>query len=277
MGEQSTLMLVERFTDESRVCHLVDQVSSRESLTVPVNDTLSLDLSQSWTPAAAPITATAKTDGVPILNYESLWPAPDGKSFYSFGGDLDGSVRNNGDVLDPSPNLWQFDGKFWTTVGGQTGVAPSLSNVRPSYSLSTAGGGSGYMLGGFQGNNIDAVAHKWPQASFLTYDMNSKAWVNNTSPPVSPFGTAVGGRAQFVPSYGSQGVLLFMGGESTGAPNVAWYEQGTNLRPFTNITIYDIASKTWAWQAAAGASGPSDIPPSGSMFCIAGAQSDLST
>ena len=83
-------------------------------VTLAVNDTLAISLSNSWEPASVQIDVTAKPSGVPIPNCESLWPDPDGTSFYSFGGDPSNSLA--GPVLDFPVDLWQFKAQTWSRV-----------------------------------------------------------------------------------------------------------------------------------------------------------------
>lgn len=50
-----------------------------------VQDTLSIDLTKSWTAESVDMHPISKR-GLPFLNGQSLWPAKDNQSFYSFGG-----------------------------------------------------------------------------------------------------------------------------------------------------------------------------------------------
>ena len=239
-------------------------------ITRAVNDTLAIDLSQSWQPVNAPIKVTAKSDGVPILNGQSLWAAPDNSSFYSFGGDLSNCL--SGSVQDFPVDLWRFEGQAWNQVQDQS----DPPKVRPAGGSSAFSVESGYILGGFQGNDFDAQGDLWPMPGLVSYNSSSNSWSNSSSTRISDFGTIVNGGMQSVANFGPEGLLVAMGGES-GPVNAPWVEQGSNFAPFSNISIYDIATDNWYWQTATGATGPEDIPPNGTMFCITGVQSNQRT
>ena len=236
-----------------------------------VNNTLSIDLSQSWTPATVAIDAATKPPGAPILNGASLWPAADNQSFYSFGGGPSGATL--GHVPEALVDLWQFKDKSWSRVQSQSGSSPSLTQVRPGGGFSASGGGAGYMFGGFRDNDLDGRYDLAPLANLLTYNMTTNSWTNDSTPTIAPYGTTVLGQAHFVDAFGAEGVLLALGGEHAGPTTTTWIEQGQNFNSFSNLTIYDPSSKTWHWQTATGATGPGDIPPNGVLFCATGARS----
>ncbi|MCJ1327770.1 hypothetical protein MMC10_004445 [Thelotrema lepadinum] len=244
---------------------------ARSIVTLIVNDTLAIGLSKSWEPANIQINVATKPSGVPILNCESLWPGPDGASFYSFGGDPSNSI---GDPVQEVPvDLWQFNTQTWNQVQGQKG----LPQVRPAGGSSASSVGSGYILGGFQGNDFDSQGDLWPMPGLVSYNMTSNSWSNSSSAAISEFGTVINGGLHFVPNFGPEGILIAVGGESTGAIDSPWIEDGQRLAPFTNISIYDVITDTWYWQTATGATGPDEIPPNGTMFCMTGVQSSQGT
>ena len=118
-----------------------------------------------------------------------------------------------------------------------------------------------------------------PIEGLVAYNTTANTWSNDSSTGISPFGTSINGGLQFIPQFGTQagtdGLLIALGGEFSG-PEV-WSETGSNFMSFSNISIYDIASKSWFWQTATGNAGPTDIPPQGSRFCITGTKSPQGT
>ena len=235
---------------------------SLDRITTTQNKTLTIDLSKSWNTSEVQYGSVDKDHSVPVLNYGALWTSPDNISIHSFGG-----VRSSypyspriGDI-----ELWKYSAtKGWSGMTSQSTASPSLTNSRPAAAASTYGNGIGYMLGGFRGND---GAPWWPLPGMLTYDMTENTWTNESTASIMPY-SAIGGSLNFVPSFGAEGVLIAMGGEYTGAK--PWMELATNFVSFTNISIWDIASKTWYWQNATANNNSTDIPPPATMFCSAG-------
>lgn len=98
----------------------------------------------------------------------------------------------------------------------------------------------------------------------------SSQWSNiTTAGAYSSSGMSTDGAAQFVPSFGKAEILVLLGGN---AP-LSSFDTGYELRPASNVTIYDPSSMLWYSQTATG-----DVPSTRSDMCIVGAQStNLST
>ena len=233
-----------------------------ERITTTQNKTLTIDLTKSWTTSEVEYGSLDKSPSVPVLNYGTLWTSPDHTSMLSFGG-----VRSSYPYSPRIGNieLWKYSAtNGWSGLTSQSPASPSLTNNRPAAAASTYGNGIGYMLGGIRGNDN---APWWPLPGMLTYDMTKNTWTNESTASIMPY-SAIGGSLTFVPGFGAEGVLIAMGGEYTGAK--PWMEMATNFVPFTNVSIWDIASKTWYWQNATANTNSADIPPPATMFCSAG-------
>ena len=241
----------------------------------PTNVTLAIDLSKSWAPSSIDIQVYSKTNGPPSLNYGKLWASADGKSFYAYGG-VPGLAPNN-HPPNPPNSLWQFSDGGWTEVTQPNGnLFPSLT--RPAVSLAASGNGVGYMLGGYDSlHNVTFDPNRpWtPVPGILSYNMTTGAWTNSSATGFSQAGTAFVGALEFVPIFGSNGLLIAMGGETSSSSG--WWDVGQNLNSFANISVYDPSTQTWYWQNATGYTGPGDIPGGSSMFCYAGVQSSETT
>ena len=240
----------------------------------PTNNTLAIDLTKSWAPSSVDIQAIPKTNGPPSLNYGSLWSAADGKSFYAYGG----VPGLSPDPTPPNPpnSFWQFSDGAWSQVSQNGNSFPSLT--RPASAFAASGNGVGYILGGTDSikKYLFAGDEPWvPVPGIVSYNMTSGAWLNSSAQGFTNTGTAFSGGFQFVPNFGSKGLLIAMGGETSAADG--WFDVGNGLLSFSNISIYDPMTTTWYWQSAAGYTGPADIPGGSSMFCYAGAQSSGST
>ena len=243
----------------------------------PLNETLAIDLSQSWNPQSVTFQSFSKANGAPILNEGALWAAPDNESFYTFGGSP--SLAHSTGVAPPS-TFWKFSQGQWLQVADDGNTFPSLI-TRPSTGMWTAANGIGYFLGGYDGINVFDPFTLTPVPGMVSYDMKANTWTNSSTNAYSKFGTGLVGAMQYVPNFGPEGLLITMGGEWSQLGS--WVDNGisggmaSNFNSFWNVTIYDPASKTWYWQDTNGATGPNDVPGGASMFCHTGAQSSDST
>lgn len=233
-----------------------------------LNSTLSIDLSQSWNPSTVAFQSFPK-DGPSDLVLGSLWEGGDGKSFYAFGGSPSHAPYANSSV--PSTSFWQFSNGAWRSVDEDANSFPSAT--RPASGLAASGNGVGYMLGGFD-SLVQGLSQGYvPLPGIVSYNMTSGAWSNESALGFSYDSTAFSGAMKFLPNFGSNGLLVAMGGEIS-KPSY-WSDEGQNMLSFSNISVYDPYTRTWYWQSATG--GPGDIPVGSSMFCAVGAQSSDST
>jgi hypothetical protein len=239
-----------------------------------VNSTLAIDLSNSWRPDSVTFTAFDK-NGAPTRDAGLLW-ADSNYNVYSFGGSKSGNPEAK--TENDGTQLWKFTMSDWSQVfDSPSENSPTLTKISPAWSANAWAHEIGYVLGGFSGDfragdNGDVFM---PTTGLLNYNSTSNIWSNDsTMPALSPYGL-VGNQMVFAPDFGSDGVLIVMGGQFTGPGN--WTNTATNFISFSNITVYDIASKSWHWQTATGALGSADIPPSRTMFCAAGLRSTQGT
>jgi hypothetical protein len=77
-----------------------------------------------------------------------------------------------------------------------------------------------------------------------TYNFSTGVWGNETTNEFRVLGQGLS-----APSYGDDGVLLFLGGDEPTGQN---YDLGASLISMSDITIYDIASNSWYKQTASG-------------------------
>ena len=116
-------------------------------------------------------------------------------------------------------------------------------------------------------------SNAFPLEGLVEYSFSETQWTNLSS--TSHGGTSFGGGAGFavlgeglyVPIFGAQGILIFLGGD---APSVQtqWATEGLSLAPMNQIVVYDIDSRTFHVQTAGGT-----IPKSRTSFCAVGAGS----
>ena len=110
--------------------------------------------------------------------------------------------------------------------------------------------------------------HDIPKTSIqglLSYNYVTSDWTNTSSIGFASSGFSVLGEASFVPNFGEEGLLVFLGGESP--PNVSYqYQEASALVGMAAVPLYDIHTGTWHHQAATG-----DVPPGRTGLCVVGA------
>ncbi|KAK5655592.1 hypothetical protein OQA88_5523 [Cercophora sp. LCS_1] len=227
----------------------------------PVNSTLSIDLSKSWTADSVVIRSIPKPG--PNKANVHLFTDKEAGAFYSWGGKWIFGLNMS------ETELWKFSADG---AGGGTwsldppGNPSTFAELIPGeFATVTTAGESGYLIGG--------IASGWTQLyrarnqvipGMATFNMKTKLWENGTT---SPFNTLTGGTAEFVPAYGPNGLIVLFGGWSpsvVGEPDVLASPQWG----FDNITFFDPETKQNYWQKTTG-----DIPPHPrTRFCTVGFQ-----
>lgn len=238
----------------------------------PYNSTHSLDLSTSWSPNDVPFNMIDKGES-PVLNRPNLWPAPDGKSFYSLNGDV--SQARYARKTDPpsTPQLWQFtpDGKnngTWSLAG----TASSLIQVQAA--RSTFGNGSAYILGGYTTRWATRL-HDYDDTftgtgnGIVSYNMNSQTWQNQSMAGVAPTGWLYEAELHWVDNLGGSGLVVALGGVTAQPlPELA----GETLVPFDFVSFFNPVTGEWRNQSATGA-----IPTPRRRACSVGVPGDNGT
>ncbi|KAL8632441.1 hypothetical protein Q9189_001816 [Teloschistes chrysophthalmus] len=211
------------------------------------NDTLTLDMSKSWTNNTVTYGSINKTaaseDGVPDLNDGFLFPAADNQSFFQFGGETNWLFHS---WLSPPTAAYQF------TLSGQA-LATTMDNTF-------------FILGGMEGSHSAQSTmydikggDNVPQGGVVAFNTTAGKWTNSSMPAhlVRPHGR--NGMLGALPTFGPRGLLLAAGtGTVDGeAPN------------YQNITLYEPDHKTWHYQIATG-----DIPKGRDGGCNVGIAGD---
>ena len=236
----------------------------------PMNSTLSIDISKSWSAETVEFKVTPKTDGPISLRLQAIWNDPNGDAFYIIGGRALYGSRKDELVKD---GIWRFsvDGQ-----GGGTWAKEQSSNLDvfqtinltdgPTFA-STYGpsGGIGIAIGGWYDDQTDPNKYNesgWSN-TMITYNMNTKiVSTSDMSKVVPPAGYLSLGSAEFVPQFGPNGLVFLMGGASY--PSQADGKDASGL-DFGNISFYDPEDRKWRWQSTRG-----NIPARRYAHCTAG-------
>ncbi|KAK1826385.1 hypothetical protein QBC39DRAFT_364592 [Podospora conica] len=218
----------------------------------PVSSTLSLDLTKSWALTDAVFKSTPK--GVsPSKGNAAAWANREGTAFYSWGGKSPFGINLT------TPALYKFtvDGNGGGSWGIESPQNPNLfSGLLPAEVVALATvNNTMYGIGG--------VASAWSTPSLtvdqvvpgmITFNMDTKEWTNETGTK-SPIATLTAGRAQYLPSFGPQGLIIVMGGHAPRAdlpPTIG----NSRLNEFDTLTFFDPVTRQTYSQTATG-----DIPP----------------
>lgn len=241
------------------------------SVAYAYNSTYSLDLSASWSPKDVRFNMIDKGDS-PVLNRPNLWPAPDGKSFYSFNGDVSRTGHSRPDPPS-TPQLWQFtpderNKGTWSLAG------PVSSLIQVTAARSTFGNGSAYILGGFTSwettrfYSNDRSYHSSGNG-VVSYNMESQTWQNQSMAGAAPTGWLYEGELHWVDNLGGSGLVVTLGGVTAQPlPELA----GETLVSFDHVSFFNPITGEWRNQSTTGA-----IPTTRRRACSVGVPGDNGT
>lgn len=195
-----------------------------------------------------------------------LWYNADNPHVYEWGGwTYDGNDKSN--------EKW-----IWTFQPDGSGNAIWSQNLAPSVDgqpLNTSFGSSAaytttnfYSLGGTY--VPPATTDHWhtpnvTMQGLLGFDFSSNMWTNESSVHFARSGFSVLGEACFVPNFGKQGLLMFLGGDSP-FNDTYQYTAANTLVDMSIIPMYDISTGNWYHQTATG-----DVPSGRTGLCAIGA------
>jgi hypothetical protein len=226
-----------------------------------VNNTISINVAQSWTNSSVALRAIDKS--APTFDSQAIWTDISSKSFYIWGG------RAWFGIDVPLDQIWKFDtdghgGGSWSTESaGNPAVFDNL--IRPAEGAYANSKDTGFWVGGWAGGWTDASLpgnSGFSVPNIVSFNMTTKLWSNDSASAFTQFGTDVGGAVEFIEVFGPNGILLLLGGVA----GVGAYKQnGAGMLDFNNLTFYDPVSKEWYWQGTTG-----DVPPPRQSFCTVG-------
>lgn len=182
------------------------------------NDTLVIDMRNSWTNGSVTVVSINKTaSGVPVLNDGCLFAAPDNKTFFQFGGENNWINPN----FSPQPvSVAQFtlSGKSndsWSDFDAR--ISSGFDNItRTTHALAATVDDTFFMLGGIIDSHtsdettnisgLDTVS----VGGILAFNMTTGKWTNSSMPSELVRPRAKNGILNSVPSFGPVGLLLEM-------------------------------------------------------------------
>ncbi|PGH28024.1 hypothetical protein AJ80_00279 [Polytolypa hystricis UAMH7299] len=239
-----------------------------------VNETLAFDLSTSWDLDSVEPKRFSRGRDYPETRRPSLWYDSINDYVYSYGGwAFD---------LGAPPAAWGFkpgdDGAAKWEIMYTAGDSTSFDEFTlPGYALSAQSNTSFYALGGVLTSTIEGYEGLGNQPAIrgmATYDFQTEMW-RNISTASSDKGTygqegfAALGEGKYVSTFGEEGVLIFIGGDS---PTSNAWSNLASLMPMSTITIFDIHTEKWYTQKATG-----DVPRPRGTFCSVAVASNNGT
>lgn len=211
----------------------------------PINATLSIDLSKSWSPDTVEIKEIDRLPAMSVTSLQAMFADPSSQSFYIWGGS-DSFATSQTDT----ESYWKFsaDGE-----GGGAWNRESPANAQVFRSLDARDAAAvantpdaGFIFGGKHiAGSFDNVE------GFVVYNYTTKEWSAELEAPYSGDGTVWGGSATYVEKYGSAGVIFILGGiAGHDRPHFSFLELET-------IHFYDVGTQTWYKQRTTGDERPS--------------------
>ena len=177
----------------------------------------------------------------------------------------------DGDTNDTEDEIWAFSPDDQENIKWNPNPAPATNDnhLTSSFGSSTVFTQTEfYSLGGtLIPPRIDSIDYLPDVAiqRFLSFNFSGNLWTNESSANFSQSGFSVLGEAAFIPNFGQEGLLVFLGGDSP-PTNTYQYQGAGALLNMTTIPLYDIHTNVWFHQTVTG-----DIPPGRTGLCMVGA------
>jgi hypothetical protein len=211
----------------------------------PMNATLSIDCSKSWTPDTIEVKEIERLPTMKVTSLQAMFADPSSDAFYIWGGS---------EWFAPSQtdtqSYWKFsaDGKgegTWNRESPASAQVFRTLDARDAAAVVSTPD-AGFIFGGKQ------IAGSFEnEEGFVVYNYTNKEWSSDLDAPYSGDGTVWGGSATYIEKYGTAGVIFILGGISGhDRPHFSFLE-------FETIYFYDVGTQTWHKQKTTGDERPS--------------------
>jgi len=240
--------------------------NGNDTVQTEAKNTYSIDLSSSWTNATVSIKQIDNAIDGRALNSPKLWPGLDKSTFFSYNGE---KAWFTTPANPPANKLYKFtsDGVGagqWSEDDESYTASSNFTNLaRVAGSASACGPDTCYVVGGWRNSRTDNTISDEgkPAAGVVSYNLSSSLWYNDSLISTTWQGPWFWGNLFFTDVAGSKGILVAMGGSTSGLA-------GENPHPlsFEYVYLYDIATKTWYTQSTGG--DVPDLPRAG--YCAVG-------
>ncbi|KFX94138.1 hypothetical protein O988_06458, partial [Pseudogymnoascus sp. VKM F-3808] len=217
-----------------------------------------IDLTKSWTTSTLTGTGYTRDSSMAAARRPQLFYDESHDTVYSQAGSVYGSLMRPTELFSYAPpQVWGFkpddkpDGTVTWTEEYSKALSPAttypyISSVENALAASSEkkhfslGGSIGFLF-----NSSDTGSRgELSMNQFLTYDYKTQKFENRTHPA-----HYIQGEAQYVPTYGDEGVVVFFAGKTPTDRNVA----DDNIADTGIILVYDIANDKFYNQSATNA------------------------
>lgn len=214
-------------------------------------DTYVVDLTKSWSTSTVSGTGYTRDENFAPARRPHLFYDESHDMVYSQAGQMYGTLLRPREIFTyAAPEVWGFKPDDGTVTWSKQSISatsdPYISNVENA--LWASSDKTHYSLGGSIGflfNSSDTTSRgELAMNQFLTYDYETQTFENKTHPAHH-----IQGEAQYVPTYGEEGVLLFFGGKTPSDRNVA----ENNMGDTGIILVYDVHNAKFYNQSASNA------------------------
>lgn len=228
---------------------------------------LYIDITADFSPSSVTVESIEKPSGVPNLVQGGLWVDEDAGTLYT---GFAGTSSSLGDAAEQPQGLWSFKPGSDDTNGTWTNLNDTTDDFfatgkRPFGAPVASGNGSAFLLGGL---DVFGTYHV-PVSGLLSYNFSTQT-LENTTVSASTDGFLQMGSMQYVPNFGTSGVLVSAGGNHGYIKSSG--DWASNWQAFDTVQVLDIASGTWYDQITTG-----NVPPFRMQYCMAGAASSNRT
>lgn len=247
--------------------HITQLVDDEPVLMRPVNHTLSIDLSQSWATEDVEIRQIPKSSPSHVL--QAQFTDPNSDTFYIWGGY---NLNSTESARERPSDFWKFTadgsgGGAWTNEVQRSNVFQGFERVQAGAHVTTAD--SGFYFGGAATAPSNEDAHS-PVPGYVRFNFTADDldWRNVTDAPYSEKGTLYGATATWIPTFGPNGLIMLLGGQSNGIGDTGRVE----YMRMDIVYFMDPVTGRWSSQSASG-----DVPSRRIHHCTVGARSQNGT
>ncbi|KAE9573762.1 hypothetical protein CGMCC3_g10181 [Colletotrichum fructicola] len=183
------------------------------------------------------------------------------------------SQRSQGTYQGHKSELWKFtaDGQG----GGSWAIDENLNQGQADFHRShggafTSASNSAFYIGGME-ETTTAIKPDMPNGGYMsgfvsfnfTSSSQDRVWRNTTEAPYSKSKTLYAASAQYIPKFGSQGLIMILGGAHYDAASTKSNDNAMDI-----VWLMDPVTRTWYSQQTTG-----DSPPARRWSCTVGAKS----
>jgi hypothetical protein len=206
----------------------------------------------------------------------AIWPDTASSSFFFFFGgrsELFGPLNSS----DTPLQLRQYDadasGGYATLTPANPDVLAQIQGIAGT--VTTVCGGLS-LLAGSHISQYTTYPYTLPAISLplglLTHSSSIRIWSNESTTPFATNNTWNAGELTCLPNYGTDGLVLFLGGDETHSDWTSNKTVAVSWLNFVNLTFYDPGAKKWYAQQTSGLSSSSR-----EEFCAVAVQGQNST